>query len=70
MYDHPDEVGKVPLDVLWSMVLINVGAATMMTRIVFDGMKDRGKGMIINISSGTELQPLPYAAVYGASKVS
>lgn len=32
-------------------------------------MKKRRKGAIINISSGSELQPLPYMAVYGASKV-
>lgn len=41
----------------------------MMTRILVNGMKARGKGAIVNISSGSELQPLPYMAVYAASKV-
>lgn len=41
----------------------------MMTRILVNGMKTRGKGAIVNISSGSELQPLPYMAVYAASKV-
>lgn len=41
----------------------------MMTRMLINGMKARGKGAIVNISSGSELQPLPYMAVYAASKV-
>lgn len=41
----------------------------MMTRMVVNDMKARGKGAIVNISSGSELQPLPFMAVYAASKV-
>lgn len=41
----------------------------MMTRMLINDMKARGKGAIVNISSGSELQPLPYMAVYAASKV-
>lgn len=69
MYDYPDELGKVPTDLLWHIININIGAVTMMTRMLVNDMKKRGKGAIVNISSGSELQPLPYMAVYSASKV-
>lgn len=70
MYDYPEELGKVSKEILWSLITINMGSVTMMTRMLVNDMKKRGKGAIVNISSGSELQPLPYAAVYGASKVS
>ena len=41
----------------------------MMTRIVLEQMKARRKGAIVNVSSGSELQPLPLMTVYAASKV-
>lgn len=69
MYDYPDELGKVSPELLWDLININMGAVTMMTRMCLNDMKQRGKGAIVNISSGSELQPLPYTAVYGASKV-
>lgn len=69
MYDYPEELGKLSPDLLWSMININMSSVTMMTRMLVNDMKKRGKGAIVNISSGSELQPLPYAAVYGASKV-
>lgn len=70
MYDYPEELGKLKPDFLWNMVNINVSAVTMMTRMLVNDMKKRGRGAIVNVSSGSELQPLPYAAVYGACKVS
>lgn len=69
MYDFPDELGNVSDQLLWEIVNINIGAVTMMTRMVVNGMKKRGRGAIVNISSGSELQPLPFMAVYAASKV-
>lgn len=70
MYDYPEELGKVSSEMLWNLITTNMGSVTMMTRMLINDMKKRGKGAIVNISSGSELQPLPYAAVYGASKVS
>lgn len=44
-------------------------AVSQLSRIFLKRMKDAGiKGAIVNVSSGTELQPLPYAAYYAASK--
>ncbi|XP_031639671.1 hydroxysteroid dehydrogenase-like protein 1 [Contarinia nasturtii] len=69
MFEHPEELGSVPEEVIWSLVLTNVAAATMMTRLIVNDMKQRQKGIIVNVSSGTALQPAPLASVYAASKV-
>ncbi|XP_059470608.1 inactive hydroxysteroid dehydrogenase-like protein 1 [Neocloeon triangulifer] len=68
-YSYPMYVGEVPPDQIWSIININIGATTMMTRIVLRGMKLRGKGAIVNMSSGSECQPLPFMTIYAASKV-
>lgn len=68
MYDCPDDVHNIPEDTLWDILNINVGACTMMTRMVVPGMIQRKRGAIVNISSGSELQPVPYMAAYGATK--
>lgn len=67
--DYPDDLDRVPEDKLWDVIHINIAAATMLTRIVLPGMKQRRQGAIVNISSGSELQPLPYMTTYAASKV-
>lgn len=68
-YTYPMYLGEVPQQELWDIVNINVGATTMMTRMVLDQMKERRKGAIVNVSSASELQPLPLMTVYAASKV-
>lgn len=69
MYEYPDELANVPIEIIWSMILTNVAAATMMLRLLVNDMKKRMKGIIVNISSFTALQPVPYGAAYAASKV-
>lgn len=68
-YSYPMYVGEVPEKDLWDIININVGAATMMTRLIINDMKKRGRGAIVNVSSGSELQPLPLMTVYAATKV-
>ncbi|XP_043258224.1 inactive hydroxysteroid dehydrogenase-like protein 1 [Colletes gigas] len=62
-------LGEVPENELWDIININIGATTLMTRLVIGQMQKRGKGAIVNISSGSELQPLPLMTVYAATKV-
>lgn len=69
MYDYPDELANVDARLVWDIVNINIGACTMMTRLLVNDMKLRGRGAIVNVSSGSEQQPMPYMAVYAASKV-
>jgi 17beta-estradiol 17-dehydrogenase / very-long-chain 3-oxoacyl-CoA reductase len=69
MYDFPDNLEKVSEERLWNIMQINIGATTLMTHFLIPGMKKRNKGAIINISSGSAMQPTPYMTAYGASKV-
>lgn len=62
-------LAEVPPQELWDIIAINAGAVTMMSRLLIQGMKDRGRGAVVNVSSGAECQPLPLMNVYAATKV-
>lgn len=47
---------------------INVLGTMAMTRAVMPGMRQRRKGVIVNISSSVTLRPLPALSIYSASK--
>nr|XP_012229802.1 PREDICTED: inactive hydroxysteroid dehydrogenase-like protein 1 isoform X2 [Linepithema humile]XP_012229803.1 PREDICTED: inactive hydroxysteroid dehydrogenase-like protein 1 isoform X2 [Linepithema humile] len=68
MYEYPMYLGEVPESDLWDIIMLNVGATTLMTRLVIGEMQKRGKGAIVNVSSGSEFQPLPLMTVYAATK--
>lgn len=68
-YSYPMYLTEVAEQELWDIVNINIGAATFMTRLLLPQMKLRGRGAIVNVSSSSELQPLPLMTVYAASKV-
>lgn len=69
MYEFPDNLENVPEDLLWQIININVGAVTMMSRMIIPQMKCNRRGVIVNVSSGTEAQPLPLATVYASTKI-
>lgn len=50
MYDFPDELDNVNEDLLWEIININVGAVTMMSRMIIPKMKKNRKGAIVNVS--------------------
>uniref|UniRef100_D3TKM1 17 beta-hydroxysteroid dehydrogenase type 3 n=1 Tax=Glossina morsitans morsitans TaxID=37546 RepID=D3TKM1_GLOMM len=64
----PDKFYNRSEDFLWNIININVGAVTLMSRIVIPQMKQQGRGAIVNIASGLALQPTPLWAVYAATK--
>ncbi|XP_069357031.1 inactive hydroxysteroid dehydrogenase-like protein 1 [Maniola hyperantus] len=68
-YEYPMALCELPLAEAWEIININVGAVTSMTRMVLPSMVARGRGAVVNVSSGSELQPLPLMAVYAATKV-
>lgn len=68
MYDFPDDLDNVPEDLIWQIININVGAVTMLSRIIIPQMKINRRGIIVNVSSGTEAQPLPLSIVYASTK--
>lgn len=69
MYDFPDDLDHISEDLLWQIININVGAVTMMSRILIPQMKQNARGIIVNVSSGSECQPAPLMTVYASSKV-
>jgi 17beta-estradiol 17-dehydrogenase / very-long-chain 3-oxoacyl-CoA reductase len=59
MYDFPNDLDQISEDLLWQIININVGAVTMMSRLIIPQMKINRRGIIVNISSGSECQPTP-----------
>jgi 17beta-estradiol 17-dehydrogenase / very-long-chain 3-oxoacyl-CoA reductase len=69
MYDYPDDLDNISEELIWQIININVGAVTMMSRAVIPQMKMSRRGIIVNISSGSECQPAPLMTVYASTKV-
>lgn len=69
MYEYPLLLEEVSEEVIWQHVLLNVGAVTMMTRLILPSMIKKNKGAIINMSSSSAINPLPMMAVYSATKI-
>lgn len=55
-------------DRLEAILRLNCLAPLRLTRRALGGMVERGRGAVINISSGMAFQPAPYLATYAASK--
>lgn len=55
-------------DTYQRMLMLNIVALTELTRLLLPAMQARRLGAVINVASTAAFQPLPYIAVYGASK--
>ena len=49
-------------------VQLNVATLTELTYALLPGMRARDRGAIVNVASTAAFQPVPYMAVYGATK--
>jgi hypothetical protein len=49
-------------------IVLNVAALVGLTHLFLPGMVARHEGMVVNVASTAAFQPVPYMAVYGASK--
>ncbi|KAJ8380786.1 hypothetical protein SKAU_G00015640 [Synaphobranchus kaupii] len=52
-----------------NLINCNIKGLMKMCRIVLPGMEKRGKGLILNMSSGVACIPCPLYTIYGASKI-
>jgi 17beta-estradiol 17-dehydrogenase / very-long-chain 3-oxoacyl-CoA reductase len=68
MHECPNKFDEISEEAIWDMINVNIGAVTMMTKIIIPRMKHKNRGLILNVSSGAHCQPMPLAAVYGATK--
>ncbi|KIL38030.1 hypothetical protein SD70_29135 [Gordoniibacillus kamchatkensis] len=50
------------------IINLNIGALTSLTRLFMQDMVNRGNGRILNVASLAAFQPVPFMAVYAASK--
>nr|XP_014289551.1 inactive hydroxysteroid dehydrogenase-like protein 1 [Halyomorpha halys] len=67
-YTYPTYLSEVPEQELWDIINVNIGATTLMTKMILPQMVARKRGAIVNVSSSSELQPLPLMTVYAATK--
>lgn len=71
-YSHPEyflEAVKQDEAFLTDIVSCNINSVTYMTKLILPSMVQRGKGLIINISSMAAVIPNPLLSVYSATKV-
>jgi hypothetical protein len=61
-------VARIPHENVEAMLRLNLGAAVAMSQAVLPDMMARGSGQIINIASVVGYAPMPWMAVYSATK--
>ncbi len=62
------EFAELPFEVQADMVRLNVNTLTELTWLYLPAMRQKGQGGVINLGSTASFQPVPYMAVYGATK--
>lgn len=67
-YNHVDAFDHAPLAALDNMLALHNRAVMHLTYAAIPGMKQRGGGAILNVSSGAAFFPLPYNVIYSATK--
>jgi hypothetical protein len=67
-FGTPGEFWRSGLERLTEMVRLNVQTLMELTHLILPAMVERRRGAIINVSSTASFQPMPYSAVYAASK--
>ncbi|KAF3851211.1 hypothetical protein F7725_012983, partial [Dissostichus mawsoni] len=64
-----DQIRSLDIGTITTMINCNVKTMAKMCKIILPGMESRGKGVILNISSGIASIPFPLYTLYAASKV-
>lgn len=61
-------VWEVDAEEWWSTVEVNLRSVFLCSRAVLPGMIERGRGRIVNVSSGLALRPMPNGTPYTVAK--
>ncbi len=67
-YARAGAFDELTLDEQADMVRLNVNTLVELSRLYLPAMRQRRRGGIINVASNAAFQPVPYMAVYGATK--
>jgi len=67
-YRYPMYFHELSEEEVLNLVEMNVNSTVWMTRFVLEGMVEKKKGAIVNISSGSAMYTLPLLAEYSAAK--
>jgi short-subunit dehydrogenase len=59
---------EASLEKITEMVMVNLHALTLLTRLLLPGMLARRNGKVLNVASTVAFQPQPLLAVYAATK--
>jgi short-subunit dehydrogenase len=62
------EFTEIPFKVQADMVRLNANTLMELTHLYLPAMRQRRRGGVINVGSTASFQPVPYMAVYGATK--
>ena len=62
------DFAELELERQLDMISLNISALVALTHLYLPSMRKRGSGKIINVSSAAGFQPLPFMAVYAATK--
>lgn len=65
---HYGAFGEADREATEVMLDLNILALTHLTRLFLPAMIERGRGGVLNVASTAGFQPLPYLAVYAATK--
>jgi short-subunit dehydrogenase len=58
----------IPLQSELNLIQLNISSLVALTHLLLPQMQSRGVGTVVNIASMTSFMPVPYMAVYAASK--
>ncbi|XP_062552965.1 very-long-chain 3-oxoacyl-CoA reductase-like [Armigeres subalbatus] len=68
IHKHPITVEEITQSEMDQVFTVNMLSTVMMVQMVLPGMKLRHRGIIVNMSSEGGHVPMPFVALYGASK--
>jgi len=61
-------IGTLSPEREYQEVMVNIAVMVALTHVFVPPMVARGQGAVVNLASVASFQPLPYMAVYGATK--